>query len=229
MNANEILQRLKELSDPKRIAGQKRAGIDISKALGVKVPLIRQLAKEIGKDHILALEVYKLDFNECKMLASIIDDPKLVTEQQMDDWVVEFNSWDVCDTVISDLFEKTPYAGKKALEWKDSPKTFIKRAGFVLMAQMGLKRNKDSNQDIEAMFPHLIAGATDERNFVKKAVNWALRQIGKKNLYLNKKAVETAQVISKMDSSSARWIAADALRELTSEKMLQRLTDSEKK
>ena len=141
----------------------------------------------------------------------------------METWVKDFDSWDVCDQVCSNLFDKTPFAYRKAIEWSKREEEFVKRAGFVLMATLSVHDKKADNKKFEQFFPIIKRESNDNRNFVKKAVNWALRQIGKRNLSLNKKAIKTAKEIQKMDSKSARWIASDALRELTSEKIQKRL------
>ena len=159
----------------------------------------------------------------------------MVTEQQMESWVNDFDSWDVCDLACSHLFDKTPLAWKKAVEWTKRNKrgqmdeTFVKRAGFVLMAALSVHDKKAEDRRFEAFFPILKREANDERNFVRKAVNWALRQIGKRNLSLNQKAVKLAQEIDLLDSKSAHWIARDALRELTSAKVQEMLRKKEAK
>ena len=147
----------------------------------------------------------------------MIDEPEKLTETQIENWVRDINSWDVCDQVCSNLFDKTKFAHKKAIEWSKRKEEFVKRAGFVLMAALAVHDKEADNQKFLRFLPIIKREANDERNFVKKAVNWALRQIGKRNSALNKIAIQTARQVQKIDSKSAKWIASDALMELTSE------------
>lgn len=223
MNYDEIINKLKSLKNPKNVEGMARFGINPDNNLGVSVATIRGIAKEIGKSHDLALKLWTSGIRDARMLAAHIDDPKLVTEEQMDSWVLDFNSWDVCDNACGHLFDRTPFAYKKALEWCNRDEEFVKRAGFAIMAWAAV-HDKISDDDVFKNFIIAIKReSTDERNFVKKAVNWALRNIGKRNISMNKVAIKTAEEIKKIDSKSARWIASDAIRELTSEKIQQRL------
>jgi 3-methyladenine DNA glycosylase AlkD len=217
------IDRLKALGDPKNVAGMARFGIRGVKAYGVAAPDLHRLAKEIGRDHKLALDLWRTGVHDARALAALIDDPARVTRRQMERWATDFDSWAICDCVCSHLFDKTPYAWDKAREWTGRDEEYVKRAGFVLMATLAVHDKAAADERLEALFPYIVEHATDERNFVKKAVNWALRQIGKRNRRLNKLAVRTARQIGKIDSRAARWIAADALRELTSEKVKPRL------
>ena len=218
-----ILERLESLGNPKNVEGMARYGIRTVKAYGVSTPGIRSLAKEIGKDHKLALALWRTGVHDARGLAALIDDPAKVTTRQMERWVKDFDTWAICDCTCGHLFDKTPYAWDKAVQWTARDEEYVKRAGFVLMAALSVHDKKAPDERFEAFFPYIIEHATDERNFVKKAVNWALRQIGKRSRRLNELAVKTAQTIRKIDSRAARWIAADALRELTSDKIRQRL------
>ena len=191
-----------------------RFGIDNSKALGVKLPEIRKLAKEIKKDQPLSLALWNTGIHECRILASMIGDPKQVTPEQMDKWVADFASWDVCDQVCGNLFDRTPYAIRKALEYSAHEEEYVKRAGFVLMAEFAVHNKKADNAEFMPFFPVMEREAWDNRNFVKKAINWSLRQIGKRNRTLHQIAIATAEKIALQDSKAAKWIAADALREL---------------
>jgi 3-methyladenine DNA glycosylase AlkD len=141
----------------------------------------------------------------------------------MEKWVLDFDYWEICDQCCMNLFEKTGFAYEKAIEWSLRDEQFVKRAGFVLMARLAVSDKKADDSRFEQFFPMMLREADDERNFVKKAVNWALRQIGKRNLGLNEKAIETAMEIQKIDSKSARWIASDAIRELSGEAVQKRL------
>lgn len=159
----------------------------------------------------------------------MIDEPRLVTEKQMERWVQDFDSWDVCDQCIINLFEDAELARQKAIEWSALEETFVKRAGFVLMARLAVSDKKAEDKQFERFLPIIKREADDNRNFVKKAINWALRQIGKRNLNLNKLAIKTADEIQKIDSKSAKWIASDALRELTGKAVHEKLKGSAKK
>ncbi|MBI4059351.1 DNA alkylation repair protein [Candidatus Microgenomates bacterium] len=191
-----------------------RFGVNPQNTLGINIPYLRKLAKEIGKNHNLALELWESKIHEARILAAFIDDPKLVTSKQMDIWVSEFDSWDVCDQVCSNLFDKTPFAYEKIGIWCKKKEEFVRRAGFVMMAVLAVHDKSLSNDRFKNFFLLIKKYSTDERNFVKKAVNWALRQIGKRNKILLKEALECAREIKSLDSKSAKWIASDAIREL---------------
>jgi 3-methyladenine DNA glycosylase AlkD len=224
MNTADILERLKSQSNPENVAGMARFGINPEYAYGIPIPALRALAKEIGKNHELAHELWESHIHEARILATLIDDPKRVSEAQMDRWVRDFNSWDLCDQCLANLFDrKSTLAQQKALEWCQRDEEFVKRAGFVLMARLAVGQKGMTEEDFAPFWPHLLRGSTDERNFVKKAVNWALRQIGKRSLPLNRQAVEVARQMQQIDSKAARWIASDALRELTSQEVQGRL------
>lgn len=214
MNSADIIELLKEMADAKYRDGMRRFGIDHSKALGVSTPQLRKLAKEIKTNQQLSLELWETGIHECRILASMIGDAKQVTPQQMDKWVSEFYSWDVCDQACGNLFDRAPFAVVKALEYSSSEQEFVKRAGFVMMAEMAVHDKKAGDDVFIQFFPIIEREAWDERNFVKKAVNWALRQIGKRNKTLLQPAIDTAKRIREQASKSARWIASNALAEL---------------
>jgi len=223
MKYDEILKRFESMSNPKNVEGMKRFGIRGEKIYGVSIPHLRNMGKEIGKNHELALQLWNSEIHEARLLSGFIDDFKKVDEKQMEEWVKDFDSWDICDQVCSNLFDKTEFAWKKAVEWSKRKEEFVKRAGFVMMATLAVHDKKASDKDFEKFFPIIIRESDDERNFVRKAVNWALRQIGKRNEKLNKRAIDTAKKISKMNSKTAKWIAGDALRELTSKSVQRKL------
>jgi len=223
----KIIKKLEALSDPKAIEGMAKYGITPEKTYGVSIPNLRKIAKEIGKNHELAQKLWKMSIRETRILATMIDDPELVTEEQMERWVKDFNYWEICDQCCQNLFARTKFAYKKAIEWSSRNEEFVKRAGFVIMARLAVSDKKASDEMFENFLPIIKRESTDDRNFVKKAVSWALRQIGKRNLNLNKKAIETAKEIQKIDSRSAKWIASDAIRELTSEAVQKRLQKKE--
>lgn len=219
----EVIERLRSLGDLKAVAGAARFGIHVPNLLGVSAPNLRKLAQEIGSDHRLAAELWRTGVHDARILAALLDDPAKVTRRQMDQWAGDFDSWAVCDAACCCLFDKTPYAWDKALAWIGRNPEYVKRAGFVLMAALAVHDKRAADERFEAFLPLLVQHAADERNFVKKAVNWALRQIGKRNAHLNAFAIRTAESIRRIDSSAARWIASDALRELTSKKVQARL------
>ncbi|MFI5160353.1 MAG: DNA alkylation repair protein [Sphingobacteriales bacterium] len=214
MNAAETIKRLKQMSDAMHLEGMKRYAIDNSKALGVSMPKVRALAKEIKKNQQLSLELWETGVHECRILASMIGDPKLVTPKQMDKWVADFHSWDVCDQVCGNLFDRTEFAIEKAIEYSSHKEEYVKRAGFVLMAEFAVHNKKADDAIFVQFFPIIEREAWDERNFVKKAVNWALRQIGKRSKTLHQIAVSVAKNIAKQDTKPAKWIANNALAEL---------------
>ena len=200
-----------------------RFGIAVEQAYGVSVPVLRQYAKALKPNHALALDLWETGVHEARILASLVDHPAEVTEAQLERWVIQFNSWDLCDQCCSNLFNKTPFAYDKAHAWSFREETFVKRAGFVLMAALAIHDKKREDTAFRQFLPLIEQAAADERNFVKKAVNWALRQIGKRNRSLHPSAVATARRILQQPGSSARWIARDALRELLSEATVGRL------
>jgi len=229
MKLGQVLKELRSIADPKKVEGMARFGINPEGTLGISIYDLRPMAKRIGKDHELAAQLWSTGIHEARLLAGFIDDPEKVTGRQMEAWAADFGSWDVVDQVCSSLFDQTKFAYPKAVEWSEREEEFVKRSGFVLMAALSVHDKDASDKEFEKFLPIIKREATDERNFVKKAVNWALRQIGKRNLALNKKAIKAAEEISKIDSRSARWIAADALQELRDDKVQSRLADRAKK
>lgn len=229
MRLEDVLQKLEKMSNPKAVESMARYGITPKRAYGISIPDLRKLAREIGKNHLLAQELWDIDTRETRILATMISEPEKVTEEQMENWVKDFDYWEICDQCCANLFTKTRFAYRKAVEWSSRDEEFVKRAGFVLMARLALADKKASDEIFEEFLLIIKREATDERHYVKKAVNWALRQIGKRNIYLNKKAIEVAKEIGRMDSKSARWIASDALRELTGEAVMERLIRKKEK
>ena len=226
---NHVIDEIRSRGDPLMVTGMARFGIETSKALGVSVPQLRALAKNIGKNHQLAQELWSTGVHEARLLAGMIDDPAEVSQEQMEEWAGDFDSWDVVDGSCENLFDKTPFVVGKAHEWSARPEEYVKRAGFVMMAELAVHDKKTADRTFLEFLPLIIRESSDDRNFVKKAVNWALRQIGKRNMTLNKAAVQAAKTIQKQDSSSARWMAADALRELTSVQVQKKFGSTAKK
>jgi 3-methyladenine DNA glycosylase AlkD len=223
LEVKQVVDRLKSLGDPKAVEGMARFGIQSSNSFGVSVPKLRTLAREVGRDHLLAVKLWETGLHDARLLATMVDDPEEVTVDQMDKWVRDFDSWDVVDGSCGNLFDKTPFAVSKAKEWCKRDEEFVKRAGFVLMAELAVHDKEAKDKVFLDFLPLIIGGASDKRNFVKRAVNWSLRQIGKRNLRLNKAAISTALKIQKMESGAAKWVASDALRELKSPQVLKRL------
>jgi 3-methyladenine DNA glycosylase AlkD len=223
MQYNDIIHKLQRLSDPKAVAGMAKYGINPKNTYGVSIPNLRSIAKDIGTDHELALELWRSNIHEARILAGMIADPDMTTERLADAWVKDFDSWDVCDQCCMNLFENTRFAYSKAIEWSASDKEYIKRAGFVMMARLAVSDKKAADDKFLQFLVIIEKEAGDSRNYVQKAVNWALRQIGKRNAALNHKAIDTAEEIQKMSMRSAKWIASDALRELKSEEVQDRI------
>lgn len=223
VSVEPVLKKMKAKARPDQLAGMARYGMVRENRLGVAIPDLRKMARELGKNHELALKLWKTEIQEARILAAMIDRPEEVTEQQMEEWVKDINSWDVCDQVCMNLFERTPFARKKISEWSRREEEFVKRTAFSLIACLAWHDKKAPDQDFIELLPIIKSGATDERNFVKKVVNWALRNIGKRNPGLNRAAIKAAKDIQQMDSKAARWVASGAIRELESEAVQKRL------
>ena len=226
--ATDLLEQLQVLANPDNVAGMARYGINTHQTLGISIYELRRIAKTVEPSHALAEELWASGVHEARILASYIERPEWVTDEQLERWVKDFNSWDVCDQVV-ELFSMTPFAYAKVFAWSERQEEFVKRAAFALIAELAAHDKKASDEKMAQFFPVITRQATDGRNFVKKAVNWALRNIGKRNLNLNRQAIETARQIQQIDDRTARWIAADALRELSAEKLQSRLVVKGKK
>ena len=222
-STTDILDQLKAKARSANLDGMAKFGMAVENRLGVSVPEMRRIAKETGKNHKLVVQLWKTGIAEARMVASMIAVPEEVTEKDLEAWVKGFNSWDVCDQVCMNLFEKVPLARQKIGAWSEREEEFVKRAAFALIACLAWHDKQAADEEFIEFLPVIKRGATDERNFVKKAVNWALRNIGKRNARLNKAAIKTAREIQRLDSKVARWIAADALRELEGEGTQKRL------
>ncbi len=222
-NFSDIIKKMEYMSNPDALEGMAKYGITPEKAFGVSIPNLRRIAKETEKNHVLAQQLWESGIRETMILASMIDEPDMVTQEQMEQWVLDFDYWEICDQCCMNLFEKSGFAYQKAIEWSLRDEEFVKRAGFVLMARLAVSDKRADDSRFEQFFPIMVREACDERNFVKKAVNWALRQIGKRNLALNVKAIETAKEMRETDSRSAKWIASDAIRELSGEAVYKRM------
>jgi 3-methyladenine DNA glycosylase AlkD len=225
MECEEIIQKLQSLANPENVKGMARYGINPKNNLGISIYQLRPLAKEIGRNHPLALKLWDSKIHDARLLACFIDDPKKVTADQMDKWAEDFDSWDICDQACTSLFDLSPLAYEKVYQWSESDKEFMKRGAFSLIAGLAVHDKIATDKEFEQFLPIIIKHSVDDCNYVKKAVNWALRNIGKRNLHLNKRAIEAAKEIQKINSKSARWIASDALRELTGDKIKRKLVN----
>jgi len=222
MQYAEVIQQLKAQANAENAAYMARYAIGGKEVLGISVYTLRSMAKSIGHSHELAIELWDSGIHEARILAGLIEEPHKVTNAQLERWVAGFDSWDIVDQ-MSAMIAQTPFVIQKIHEWALRDEEFVKRAAFSLIAEVSFYHTHLPDADYEQFFPLIVQAATDERNFVKKAVNWALRNIGKRNQALNKRALEVARQIQQIDSKAARWIASDAIRELNSEAIQQRL------
>ena len=228
--ARALVARLRGLGNPANVAGMARFGISSEGTLGVSMPALRSMSREVrraadqdaSRRHALAEALWDSGIHEARILAALVDEPSLVTGAQMERWAEEFDSWDVCDQVCMNLFDKAEDSWIKAVAWSGREETFVKRAGFALMAVLAAHDKDASDSAFACLLPRIEREAGDDRNFVKKAVNWALRQIGKRNAALCRRATACARRLVKSESKAARWIGSDAVRELTSPAVQER-------
>ena len=219
----QVLDLLRPHGSERNRAGMARYGINVDKAFGVSMQHIRAAGKAITHDHDLTQALWDTGIHEARILASLVDRPQWVTREQMDDWAGDFNSWDLCDQVTGGLLDKTPYAHEKAVEWAGDEREFVRRAAFAMMAWRAV-HDKDAVDDALTVYLPLIRQAsTDSRNFVKKAVNWALRQMGKRSPALHGPCLELARELAASEDRTQRWIGRDAVKELESDAVKQRL------
>lgn len=227
MTVDEIVKKLASMGSSKNVEGMSHFGIKTEKSFGVPTPDLKQFARAVKKQaddrHKLAQELWETGIYDARAVAFLIDDPAKVTHRQMDAWSKDFDNWATVDGTCCYLFCRTPFAFEKAFEWAEKKPEFIKRAAFSLIANITVHDKKIDDAKLATFLPLIEKHSDDDRNFVKKAVNWALRQIGKQSLALNKLAVESAERIKERGTRSARWIAADALRELRHEKTIESL------
>jgi 3-methyladenine DNA glycosylase AlkD len=219
MDKNEILAWLRRRGTRRNVEGMARYGIRASRAFGVSMGTMLPLAKRLGKDHALAARLWESGWYEARILAALTDEPKRVRRRQMNAWAAGFENWADCDTVCFHLFDRTPFAWEKARQWSASPREFVKRAAFALMACLALHDKAAPDKNFLAFLPLIEKGARDERNFVKKGVNWALRAIGRRNPAVNKAALAMARRLALSEDASCRWVGKDAQRELANPKV----------
>jgi 3-methyladenine DNA glycosylase AlkD len=218
-----VLRELKGLADPKVRAKMACFGVHVVKAYGISAPVLHQFARRIGKNHRLAQQLWATGHHEARILATLIGEPEKVTAAEMDRWVRDFDAWDVVDAACRYLYSDARPAWVKSYSWSTRSEEFVKRAAFSLAAYLSYRDKKAKDTQFVQFLGVIEREAHDERNFVKKAVNWAIRQIGKRNIRLNREAIRVAERIRMQGSRAARWIAADALRELKSAAVQKRL------
>jgi 3-methyladenine DNA glycosylase AlkD len=218
-----VVDELRRLGTKRNVEGMARYGIRAEKVFGVSKPKLDALARRIGKNHVLGLALWSTEIQDAKILAGLICDPKKVTAAQMELWVRDFDNWDSCDGTCCHLFVFAEAAWAKAVAWTKRKDEFQKRGGFALAAYLAYRDTSAGDPKFIGFLKIIEREADDDRNFVRKAVNWALRNIGKRNLTLNRAAIATARRIQKRESRAARWMAADALRELEGEAVQARL------
>ena len=223
VNLRTVLAELRAHADPRNVEGMARYGIRSARAYGVPSPVIQRIARGVGRDHALAARLWETGILEARAVAALIDDPRLVGGAQMERWVAQFDSWAICDHVCGKLFDRTPLAWAKARAWSRRRAEFTRRAAFALVAWLAVHDKQAPDASFLPFLPIIERAAADERPMVKKAVNWALRQIGKRNRSLNGHAIACAERLRRQPSAAARWVAADALRELRSAAVQRRL------
>ena len=219
----EAIECLERSGSEKNRAGMARFGIETSRAFGVPMPAIRACARAIVPDHGLAEELWQSGFHEARILASLVDRPQWVDREQMDRWTAEFTSWDVCDQVCGNLWDRTPFAREKIAHWASDEREFVRRAAFATMAWQAVHDKEIADRELLSGFQIIRDASTDPRNYVRKAVNWALRQLGKRSAALHEPALTLARELAASSDRTARWIGTDAVRELESRAVLERI------
>jgi 3-methyladenine DNA glycosylase AlkD len=223
VNKSEVMQWLERQGTRRTVEEMARYGIEAERAFGVPMGTLLSLSKRLGKDHDLSLALWNSGWYEARLLAALVGDPERVTRRQMNAWAAGFENWADCDTVCFKLFDRTPFAWEKARQWAKSPREFVKRGGFALMACLALHDKAAPDQSFIEFLPLIEKGARDDRNFVKKSVSWALRSIGRRNLPLNAAGLEVAKRLALSEAAACRWVGKDALRELASPKVRSQL------
>lgn len=222
-DVRDLIDHLRALGSERNRAGMSRFGITVTRAFGVSIPPLRALARTLGRDHALAAGLWNSGWHEARLLAVFCEEIARVDAAQMEAWVADFDSWDLTDQTCANLFIHTPYALEKVHAWAAREEEFVRRAAFAMIASLAVHSRTMERADFRALFPLLDAAAEDERNFVRKAVNWALRQIGKREIALHADALAFAETLLPRPSRAARWIARDAIRELTRPETIARV------
>jgi 3-methyladenine DNA glycosylase AlkD len=221
--AASVVAELRALGSEAGRAGMARFGINADRALGVSMAAMQPLEKRLRRNHALAGDLWATGIHEARILAALIDDPKAVTPAQMDAWAAESDSWDLCDQACMKLFAQTPYVADKVRQWAEDDREFVRRAAFALVAGYAVAAKKAPDEELLAFLPIIERHASDGRNFVRKAVNWALRQIGKRSMALHGPALALAERLAESPDRTARWIGRDAVKELTDAKQIARI------
>ncbi len=224
MQPSDIIQKLESLANPEAIKGMARFGTNPEHTYLISIPNLRETTRETWIDHDLAKQLWTTGIHKARILTGMIDNPMLVTGKQMEAWVKDFDSWDICDRCCMNLSDKIHFAYKNAADWSEREEEFIKREGFALMAVLAFHDKKTQDERFLKFLAMIKQESTDQRTLVKKAMNWALRQIGERDFNLNRMAIKRAEDIKDFDTKSAKWIASDAIRALTSEGIQKRLT-----
>ena len=223
MDKDEVLAWLEKKGTRSTVEGMARYGIVAKHAFGVTMGTLKTLAKQLGTDHALSVALWDTGWYEARLLAALVGDPQRVTRRQMDAWARGFENWADCDTVCFKLWDRTPFAWEKVNQWATSPREFVKRGAFALMACLALHDKAASDAQFLDLLPLIEEGAQDDRNFVKKGVNWALRSVGRRNSVLNASAIAVAKRLSQSREAAPRWVGKDAMRELVSPKVREQL------
>jgi 3-methyladenine DNA glycosylase AlkD len=224
MTTEEVLAWLERRGTRRTVAGMARYGIRAKHAFGVPMGTLLTLAKRLGKDHALAVGLWESGWYEARLLAALVGEPQRVTRRQMNAWAASFENWGDCDTVCFHLFDRTPFAWEKMRRWSASPREFVKRGAFALLASLALHDKAAKDAQFLPLLPLIERGARDQRNFVKKGVSWALRAVGRRTLALNTAGLAVAKRLAESQDAACRWVGKDALRELASPKLRSRLT-----
>lgn len=224
MNLQEIIAYFEEISDENVVNSNKRFAIGCEYSYGIRLPVIRKLAKKIGKNHDLAIELWNHPYHESHLLATMIEEKEKVTSRQLNEWVNSFYSWDIVDQACINLLVDLPEARDNIFIWCESEKEFVKRTAFSLIAVIAVRDKNAEAKYFDKYFPLIKKASFDNRNFVKKSVNWALRQIGKRDIECNRKALDVAYEISEIDNKTCKWISSNAIKELESEKVQKKLS-----
>ena len=223
MDVDEVLKWLERRGTRRTVEGMARYGIEAQRAFGVPMATLLSLAKRLGKDHALSLALWDSGWYEARLLAALVGDPERVTRRQMNAWAAGFENWADCDTACFKLFDRTPFAWEKARRWATSPRELVKRGAFALMACLALHDKAATDRSCLALLPLVEKGARDERNLVNKAVSWALRAIGRRDVALNAAALKIAGRLALSREAAPRWVGKDAVRELSSPKVRSQL------
>jgi 3-methyladenine DNA glycosylase AlkD len=219
----DVLAWLKKTGSPKAAAGLARYGLPTQNAYGISVAVLQKYAKGIGTDHDLALKLWKSGSLDARILASFLGDPAKVTPAMMNAWCRDFDNWGTVDTACFKLFDRSPHAWTVVPKWVKQKGEFQKRAGFVMMACLAAHDKAATDAAFLKFMPMIEKGASDDRNFVKKGVSWALRHVGHRNAALHAAAVKTATKLSNSEDPTERWVGKDALRDITRPAVLRKV------